>query len=222
VQSLEGNLCLIHGGPFANIAHGCNSLFATKTALNLGDYAVTEAGFGSDLGGEKFLDIVCDNGKLQPNVVVLITSIRSLKMHGGSEIKDLKTVNTTTLLEGINNLKQHIKNIQSFNLPLVVAINQFDTDAKEELETLKSFLETNDILYSFVTSFADGSKGAIDLAKKVLTLTKQKNILKPVYKLEDKLEDKIHKIVTRCYGAVGVEYSPKAQIKLKQLNNSRM
>jgi formate--tetrahydrofolate ligase len=221
VQSLEGNIALIHGGPFANIAHGCNSLFATKTAMNIADYTVTEAGFGSDLGGEKFLDIVCNNGNLKPNAVVLVTSVRSLKMHGGTSVKDLKTTNTVTLLEGINNLKQHIKNIESFNLPLVVAINQFNTDAPEELKVLKSFLEKNRIQYSFTTLFAHGSKGAIDLAKKVIKLTQQKNTLKPVYKLTDKLEDKINKIVTRCYGATGVTYSSEAKNKLKKLNNTK-
>jgi formate--tetrahydrofolate ligase len=219
VQSLEGNLCLIHGGPFANIAHGCNSLFATKTALNIGDYAITEAGFGSDLGGEKFFDIVCNNGNLKPNVVVLVTSIRSLKMHGGANIKELKTAKISTLVEGINNLKQHIKNIKNFNLPIVVVINQFATDTPEELKILEEFLDKNKIQHSLATLFAHGSKGALDLAEKVIKLTKTANQFKPIYNLNDKLENKIKKIVTQCYGADDVIYSPIAKSKLKQMNN---
>jgi formate--tetrahydrofolate ligase len=211
----------MHGGPFANIAHGCNSLFATKTAMNIADYTITEAGFGSDLGGEKFFDIVCNNGKLQPNAVVIVTSIRALKMHGGSDARNLESANLTTLREGIKNLKQHIKNIENFNLPLIVAVNQFDSDTPEELHELRSFLDYNKILYSFTTLFADGSQGAIDLAKKVISLASQKNKLRPIYKLTDQLEAKILKIATSCYGAKGVRYSPKAKIKLKQLNCSK-
>jgi formate--tetrahydrofolate ligase len=214
-------MALIHGGPFANIAHGCNSLFATKTAMNIGEYTITEAGFGSDLGGEKFLDIVCHNGKIQPNMVVLVVSIRSLKMHGLDDTKKVKTSDTASLLEGIKNLKQHISNIRAFNLPMVVAINQFNTDTDEEKQILRTFLEQNKVPYSFTTLFAHGSIGAIDLAKKVIQLASHKSKHKPVYKLSDKLEDKIYKIVTRCYGATGVEYSSKAKTKLKQLNNTK-
>ncbi|MDR0675210.1 MAG: formate--tetrahydrofolate ligase [Mycoplasmataceae bacterium] len=221
VQSLEGNMCLIHGGPFANIAHGCNSLFATKTAMNIADYVVTEAGFGSDLGGEKFFDIVCNNGKLCPNAVILVTSIRSLKMHGNDGVEKLQKNNINPLLKGINNLKQHIRNIQNFNVPLLIAINQFDSDTPKELETLEIFLTQNHVPYSFTTLFINGSRGAIDLAKKTIALTNQKSNFKPAYKLIDKLVDKINKIVTQCYGASGVDYSPQAKTKLKQFNNTK-
>jgi formate--tetrahydrofolate ligase len=202
-------MCLIHGGPFANIAHGCNSLFATKTAMNIADYTVTEAGFGSDLGAEKFLDIVCDNGSIQPNVVVLVTSIRSLKMHGDN----------TLLLNGINNLKQHIKNIQNFNLPLIIAVNSFVSDTKKDMEILETFFNTNNIAYSFTTVFSDGSPGGLDLAKKVIHKCATKQILKPIYSSTDLLSQKIFNIVSKCYGAQGVVYSPKAKAKLKKLEH---
>jgi formate--tetrahydrofolate ligase len=138
VQSIEGNLAIVHGGPFANIAHGCNSLIATKTALNLGDYVVTEAGFASDLGAEKFLDIVCDVGNIKPNAIVLVTSTRSLKMHGGVEDKTkLPLLNIEAIKLGINNLKSHIKNLSNFNIPFIVSITQIDISLKEELACLE-------------------------------------------------------------------------------------
>lgn len=221
VQSLEGNLVLVHGGPFANIAHGCNSVIATKTAMNLSDYTITEAGFGSDLGAEKFLDIVCSNSKIRPHAVVLVASIRSLKMHGGLAFKELNKIDKDCLKKGLENLEQHIRNIRSFGLPCVVAINKFHTDAKEEINELLSFTKLLGVECSISSVFTNGSKGAIDLAKKVVNQVKSKSKLIPVYSLTDKLKDKIHKIVTRCYGASGVEYSEKANTKLKQLNNSK-
>ncbi|MDR1991610.1 MAG: formate--tetrahydrofolate ligase [Mycoplasmataceae bacterium] len=220
VQTLAGNLALIHGGPFANIAHGCNSLFATKTAMNISEYTITEAGFGSDLGAEKFVDIVCDNGQLNPNLIVLVTSIRSLKMHGGEDNKTNLSGNHRLVL-GMNNLKQHIKNIKNFNLPFIVVINQFDTDKQTELKILKDFLEENKIQYSFTTLFKKGVSGAMDLAKKVLSLIDSKEEIKFIYKRNDKLDNKIHQIVTKCYGALGVEYSTKAQNQMKKLINTK-
>ncbi|GHU31984.1 hypothetical protein FACS1894166_04440 [Bacilli bacterium] len=221
VQSLEGNLALIHGGPFANIAHGCNSLFATKTAMNIADYTVTEAGFGSDLGAEKFMDIVCNNGKISPNAVVLVASVRSLKMHGGADAKNLGVEDIKALTIGLDNIQQHIKNIKAFNIPLIVAINQFASDSKHELKTLERFFNKEKVPYSLTTLFANGSKGAIDLAKQVIKLAKTKNTLHPVYKIGDSLDVKINKIIKRCYGATKVEYSPLAQGKLQTYMNKK-
>ncbi|GHU26279.1 hypothetical protein FACS1894152_0530 [Bacilli bacterium] len=221
VQSLEGNLALIHGGPFANIAHGCNSLFATKTAMNIANYTVTEAGFGSDLGAEKFMDIVCNNGGISPNAVVLVASVRSLKMHGGADAKNLGVEDIKSLTIGLENIQQHIKNIKAFNVPLIIAINQFASDTKQELKTLANFFAKEKVPYSLTTLFADGSKGAIDLAKQVIKLTNVKSTLRPVYKINEPLDVKINKIVTRCYGATKVEYSPLAQNKLKTYLNKK-
>ncbi|GHU48013.1 hypothetical protein FACS1894218_3790 [Bacilli bacterium] len=221
VQSLEGNLALIHGGPFANIAHGCNSLFATKTAMNIADYTVTEAGFGSDLGAEKFMDIVCHNGSVSPNAVVLVASVRSLKMHGGANTKNLGVEDIKSLTVGLENIEQHIKNIRAFNVPLIVAINQFASDSKQELKTLEKFFAKENVPYSLTTLFADGSKGAIDLAKQVIKLSKSKNALHPVYKIDEPLNVKIKKIATRCYGATAVEYSPLALSKLRAYQNKK-
>jgi formate--tetrahydrofolate ligase len=212
---------LVHGGPFANIAHGCNSVIATKTAMNLFDYTVTEAGFGSDLGAEKFLDIVCSNSKIKPNVVVLVASIRSLKMHGGLDFKELNKIDMKSLKKGLENLEQHINNIRAFGLPCIVAINKFHTDTKEEIDELLSFSKSQGVDCSISSVFTEGSKGAIDLAKKVVKQCEGSIKFNPAYLLTDKLEDKIHKIVTRCYGAEGVEYSTKAQEKLKELNNTK-
>jgi formate--tetrahydrofolate ligase len=184
--------------------------------MNIAEYTVTEAGFGSDLGAEKFLNIVCDNGAINPNVVVLVASIRSLIMHGNKECG-----NSKALIEGIENLRQHIENIKAFNLPVIVAINHFATDTKEEMNILESFLQTNKIIYSFTKVFDKGSLGGIDLAKKVVEACAHKKSLKPVYSKNDKLDVKISKIVTRCYGATGVKYSSKAEAKLKAFQNSK-
>jgi formate--tetrahydrofolate ligase len=189
--------------------------------MNIADYTVTEAGFGSDLGAEKFLDIVCHNSHLKPNVVVLVASIRSLKMHGGLTLKELTNVNMSCLHKGLENLEQHIQNIKHFGLPCVIAINKFHTDTKQEIDEIIKFAKSQSVDCSISTVFVDGSKGAIDLAKKVIGKCKSKSLLIPVYSLNDKLTTKINKIVTRCYGASGVEYSEKAKLKLKQLNNCK-
>jgi formate--tetrahydrofolate ligase len=220
VQSLEGNLALIHGGPFANIAHGCNSLFATKTAMNIGEYAITEAGFGSDLGAEKFMDIVCHNGKIKPNAVVLVASVRSLKMHGGADAKKLGNEDIKSLTIGLDNLRQHISNIKSFGMPIVVAINQFNTDTKKELVVLEHFFQTEQVEYSLTTLFINGSQGTIDLANKVIKLAQQPSKIIPAYSMQDSLKTKIDKIVKRCYGASGVVYSKNAIDKINRLTNS--
>jgi formate--tetrahydrofolate ligase len=221
VQSLEGNLALIHGGPFANIAHGCNSIMATKTAMNLAEYTVTEAGFGSDLGAEKFMDIVCPNAKFQPHAVVLVVSIRSLKMHGETNARELTKPNLNALAKGIINLQMHVKNLQNFNIPVVVAINQFPTDTKKELDLLAKYCEENNLVCSFTTLFAKGSIAAIDLAKKVISASKHLHKLKQVYCINQPLKVKLHQLVTKCYHADGVVYSPLALQKLKTLNNTK-
>lgn len=210
-------MALIHGGPFANIAHGCNSLIATKTAMNLAEITVTEAGFGSDLGAEKFLDIVCDVGDIEPNVIVLVVSIRSLKMHGGASLNDINVDNIELLKEGIRNLEQHIKNIYAFKKPLVVAVNEFAGDSINEKKFLEQYLQTTKIPYAFCTTFVDGSKGTIKLAKLVLTACNKKSKLNPVYKLTTPLYEKINSLVHRCYGAIRAEYTETAKAKLDAL-----
>ncbi|MDR2821750.1 MAG: formate--tetrahydrofolate ligase, partial [Mycoplasmataceae bacterium] len=170
VQTLEGNLAIVHGGPFANIAHGCNSIFATKTAMNLADYVVTEAGFASDLGAEKFLDIVCDVANLKPNAIVIVTSTRSLKMHGGVSKENLKEENHNAVIKGIENLNAHIKNIKNFNVPFIVSITQLDISLKSEIDIVCNWLKKNKYEYALNSSFEDGGKGAVELAKKVTTL----------------------------------------------------
>ncbi len=216
VQSLEGNIALIHGGPFANIAHGCNTIIATNTALNIGDYAVTEAGFASELGAEKFIDIVTNELGKFPNAVVLVTSLRSLKLHGGAS--DLSKEDLKSLEKGFDNLQRHIKNIKNFNIPFVVAINQFHTDTDKEIALISAFLTSQHIPFSLCTNFVNGGKGTIDLAKKVVKLCSKKSSPTRVYEMNDKLEDKINKIVTKCYGGNGVEYSPIAKKKLKEFS----
>jgi len=220
VQTLEGNLAIVHGGPFANIAHGCNSILATNTAMNLAEYTVTEAGFGSDLGAEKFLDIVCDQIKKVPNCVVLVASTRSLKMHGGISKENLKEENLEALKLGLENLHQHIKNIQSFNLPLIVSLTQLDISLKQELELVASWLKDNKIKYCFNDTFSLGSKGGEELAKMVVENCKDNsNAFSPVYNKTEDLKSKIEKICTRCYGATGAEYSKEVEEKIKQFNN---
>jgi formate--tetrahydrofolate ligase len=187
--------------------------------MNLADYVVTEAGFGSDLGGEKFFDIVCDNAKLKPNVVVLVASIRSLKLHGGC--KDLTKEDTKSLSEGLKNLKQHINNVKSFNVPLIVAINSFKNDTKNENNVLVEYFAKNNISYSFTTLFEHGSEGALDLANNVIKLSKINSTFKPIYNLNEPLKTKIYKVATQCYGAMDVIYSPIAKAKLTKLNNKK-
>lgn len=216
VQSLEGNLALVHGGPFANIAHGCNSIIATNTALNIGNYTVTEAGFASELGAEKFIDIVTNELGKFPNAIVLVTSLRSLKLHGGCT--DLAKEDVKSLEKGFDNLERHINNIKNFNVPFIVAINQFHTDSPKEIKTIQTFLTDQNIPYSLCTNFVNGSKGTTDLAKKVVELCEHKSVGKRIYSLSDPLEIKINKIITKCYGASKCEYSELASKKLKEFS----
>lgn len=215
VQTLEHNPVFVHGGPFANIAHGCNSLMATRTALKLGEFVVTEAGFGADLGLEKFLDIKTEYLKKSPDVVVLVATIRALKFHG-FESEEISSLEALKL--GVQNIARHTNNIKKFGIPYVIAINHFKDDTKEEIEYLINWAKENNHLISFVDSFIEGSKGAIDLATKVVGLSNQEKSFKRLYDLKDDLFAKVNKIATSIYGASGVSYSKQAKEKLDILN----
>lgn len=215
VQTLEHNPVLIHGGPFANIAHGCNSVIATKTALHLADYTVTEAGFGADLGAEKFLDIKCRLANLHPNAVVIVATIRALKQHGGIAFDDLKHENVDAMLKGCENLAKHIDTIQQFGLPYVVAINQFESDTEKEIEALENWCQENGHPMSLSQVWAKGGKGAIDLAKKVIALCEEDNTYAPLYDVNDTIENKITTIAQKVYGADGVNFTDKAKEQIE-------
>lgn len=220
VQTIENNPVLIHGGPFANIAHGCNSVLATKTCLKLADYVITEAGFGADLGAEKFLDIKCRKANLKPNAVVIVATIRALKQHGNVAYEDLQKENVDAMLEGCCNLKKHIETIQAFGLPYVVAINEFATDTKEEVEALQDWCKTHGHPMALSQVWAKGGAGAVDLAEILVDLVEMENNYKPLYEVEDTIENKILKIAQTCYGAKDVAYSDEAkeQIALFEKN----
>ncbi len=215
VQSLDGSPVFIHGGPFANIAHGCNSLIATRLGLKLADYVVTEAGFGADLGAEKFLDIKCRVGELQPNFVVLVATIKALKMHGGLSQDDLKNSNIEALEKGFSNLEKHVENIQMFHLPYLVAINRFPSDSEEEIQWLKNKCKATNIPVFLSDVYAQGGKGAIDIADYIVHHLQKKSYT-PLYDIKSSLEDKIFTIATKMYGARGVVYSEEAKAKLAQ------
>lgn len=215
VQTLEHNPVFVHGGPFANIAHGCNSLMATRTALKLGEFVVTEAGFGADLGLEKFLDIKTEYLKKSPDVVVLVATIRALKFHG-FESEEVSSLEALKL--GVQNIARHTNNIKKIGIPYVIAINHFKDDTEEEIEYLINWAKENNHLISFVDSFIEGSKGAIDLATKVVGLSNQEKSFKRLYDLKDDLFTKVNKIATSIYGASGVSYSKQAKEKLDILN----
>ncbi len=221
VQTLENNPVLIHGGPFANIAHGCNSIIATNMALKMGDYVVTEAGFGADLGAEKFLDIKCRLINNSPDAVIIVATLRALKYHGGISKEECSKENIEALKIGIHNLLRHIDNIKKYGLNPIVAINKFTTDTDKEIELLKEKL--NGIVnYSLLENWEKGGEGAVDLAKKVVeTCDKQKDF-KYMYNLEDTVEEKIEAVAKRIYGAKDVEYSELAKEQLKELNNSNL
>lgn len=211
VQTLEGTPALIHGGPFANIAHGCNSVMATKYALKMADYTVTEAGFGADLGAEKFLDIKCRFTGFKPDAVVIVATIRALKMHGGLAKTELATENIEALKKGMTNLAKHIENIQKFGLPIVVAINAFPTDTENELQELKALCESMGASVSISEAWAKGGEGAIDLAQKVIEATKKPSNFQYMYDVNDSIKDKINAIATKIYGADGVNYTPAVE-----------
>ena len=211
VQTLEGTPALIHGGPFANIAHGCNSVMATKYALKMADYTVTEAGFGADLGAEKFLDIKCRFTGFKPDAVVIVATIRALKMHGGLAKTELATENIEALKKGMTNLAKHIENIQKFGLPIVVAINAFPTDTENELQELKALCESMGASVSISEAWAKGGEGAIDLAQKVIEATEKPSNFQYMYDVNESIKDKIHAIATKIYGADGVNYTPAVE-----------
>lgn len=211
VQTLEGTPALIHGGPFANIAHGCNSVMATKYALKMADYTVTEAGFGADLGAEKFLDIKCRFAGFKPDAVVIVATIRALKMHGGLTKTELATENIEALKKGMTNLAKHIENIQKFGLPIVVAINAFPTDTENELQELKALCESMGASVSISEAWAKGGEGAIDLAQKVIEATEKPSNFQYMYDVNDSIKDKINAIATKIYGADGVNYTPAVE-----------
>ena len=217
VQTLDHNPVFVHGGPFANIAHGCNSVMATNLALKLGDYAITEAGFGADLGAEKFLDIKCRQAGLKPDAVVIVATVRALKMHGGVDKKELGNENLEALRKGIENLEKHIENIAKYGLPSVVAINAFPTDTKAELDLLKEICNAKGVDVALSEVWAKGADGGIELAEKVLEVleTKEANF-KPIYELELPIADKIKTIAKEIYGADDVTFTKKVLTKMKK------
>ena len=218
VQTLEHNPVFIHGGPFANIAHGCNSVIATKIALKMADYVITEAGFGADLGAEKFLDIKCRMAKLHPNAVVIVATIRALKQHGGVAYEDLGQENVQALLDGCANLAKHIDTVKQFGLPYIVAINQFINDTDAEIAALENWCQENGHLLSLSQVWAKGGEGAIDLAQKVVELCDQENNYAPLYDTNDTIEHKIETIARRVYGADGVEFTEEAKEQIALFN----
>ena len=215
VQTLENTPAIIHGGPFANIAHGCNSIIATKTALKMSDITVTEAGFGADLGAEKFLDIKCRYGNLNPDCVVLVATIRALKHHGGVKKDELNISNVDALNKGMKNLEKQIENIKAYGVPVVVAINKFITDSDEEVKAIEDFCKNIGVEVSLTEVWEKGGEGGIDLANKVIkTMEIEPSNFKMIYDSEESIKDKILKIVQTIYGGKGVNYTPQA---LKQI-----
>ncbi|HEP1526122.1 formate--tetrahydrofolate ligase [Streptococcus pyogenes] len=218
VQTLEHTPALIHGGPFANIAHGCNSVLATKLALKYGDYAVTEAGFGADLGAEKFIDIKCRMSGLRPAAVVLVTTIRALKMHGGVPKTDLATENVQAVVDGLPNLDKHLANIQDvYGLPVVVAINKFPLDTDAELQAVYDACDKRGVDVVISDVWANGGAGGRELAEKVVALAEQDNQFCFVYEEDDSIETKLTKIVTKVYGGKGITLTPAAKRELADL-----
>ena len=218
VQTLENTPAIIHGGPFANIAHGCNSVIATKLALKLGDIVVTEAGFGADLGAEKFLDIKCRYGGLNPNCVVVVATIRALKHHGGVSKEELSIPNVEALSKGIVNLEKQIENIKKYNVPVVVAINRFLTDSDDEVKFIKDYCNNLGVKVALSDVWAKGGEGGLELADIVEdVLENEKSNFKPIYNVEKSIEEKVLTIAKEIYGADGVQYSVAAKRQIKEL-----
>ena len=221
VQTIENNPVIIHGGPFANIAHGCNSVIATEMALKMSDYVITEAGFGADLGAEKFLDIKCRNLSTKPNAVVIVATLKALKYHGGATKEECTLENVEALRKGIHNLKRHIENIKKYGIEPIVAINKYTQDTQNEIEVLQE--ELNGIAkYSLLENWAKGGEGAVDLANKLIEICENKNDFKYMYELNDTIEEKIDKIAKNIYGAEKVEYSDLAKEQLKEINHLKI
>lgn len=218
VQTLENNPAIIHGGPFANIAHGCNSVLATKMAMKLADYTVTEAGFGADLGAEKFLDIKCRQMDISPDAVVIVATLRALKYHGGVAKDEVNNENEEALKEGIHNLLKHVENIKKYGLNPIVAINKFTSDTEKEIEILQNGLEGK-VEFSLLENWAKGGEGAKDLAEKVVKICEESKNFKPIYELKLSLEEKIEKVAKEIYGARNVIYSDEAKTQIEQIRN---
>lgn len=221
VQTIENNPAIIHGGPFANIAHGCNSIIATKMALKMSNYVVTEAGFGADLGAEKFLNIKCRKIDKSPDAVVIVATLRALKYHGGVSKEETGLENIEGLKKGINNLLKHIENIKKFGLNPIVAINKFENDTEKELNLLKETIKEK-VEYSLLENWSKGGEGAVDLANKVIKICEKKHEFNYTYNLEDSIKDKIEKIAKNIYGAKGVEYSEEANKQIEKIKNKEL
>ena len=220
VQTLEHTPAIVHGGPFANIAHGCNSVIATKMAMKLSDYVITEAGFGADLGAEKFLDIKCRKARLKPDVVVLVATIKAIKYHGGVEKGKIQEENIEGLKKGIDNLYRHIDNLKNkFGLNVIVALNRYTSDTEKEIRWLENNLNERDIPISIVEGWAKGGEGATDIATKITKLAEEKSDFKFIYNDEDTIAKKIKKVATKIYGAKDVEYSNEAKEKIQMIEN---
>ncbi len=218
VQTLEHTPALIHGGPFANIAHGCNSVLATKMSLKYADYTVTEAGFGADLGAEKFIDIKCRLAEIRPDAVVLVATIRALKMHGGVPKTELGEENVTAVIDGLPNLEKHLMNIQEvYGLPVVVAINKFPTDTQAELTAIEEACQERGVDVVLSEVWEKGGAGGVALAEKVVELAERENNFNFVYDLEDSIEEKLTKIVQKVYGGKGLELSKVARREMAEL-----
>ena len=218
VQTLEHTPAIIHGGPFANIAHGCNSIVATKLALKLAEYTVTEAGFGADLGAEKFLDIKCRKAGIKPDAVVIVATIKAIKYHGGIEKDKIQEENLKGLEKGMDNLYRHISNIKDkFGLNVIVAINRFNSDTEEEINYLRNKLEEEGIELSLVEGWAKGGEGAIDIAKKLVKLTEKEEHFQYIYELNEGIKEKIKKVATKIYGAKRVVFEEKATKEIERI-----
>lgn len=215
VQTLEHTPVLIHGGPFANIAHGCNSVIATRLALKLGDYVVTEAGFGADLGAEKFLDIKCRAAGFKPNAVVIVATVRALKMHGGVDVNELEKENVEAMLAGAANLEKHIESIKAFGVPYIVAINKFAKDTQAEVSALLNWCRENGHPAEEADGWASGGKGMTDLAKHIVEITDEESHYAPIYDVNETIQEKITKIAQIVYGAKDVEFSEEALAKIE-------
>lgn len=222
IQTLENTPCLMHGGPFANIAHGCNSIIATKLGLKLADYCITEAGFGADLGAEKFLDITCEKGKFTPNVIVLVATIRALKYNGGVTKENLNVENLDALKKGICNLERHISNLKKYKVPLVVTLNKFANDTDKEVEFVKEFCEKNGVEFEICEGFAKGSEGATALAEKVVKLCDEETNYTKIYDNNMSIKEKIDVLAREIYGAKDVAYTDKAEKKITEIHNLNM
>ena len=218
VQTLENNPAIIHGGPFANIAHGCNSILATKTALKFADYVITEAGFGADLGAEKFLNIKCRKAGLKPKAAVVVATVKALKLHGDIEEKDLKEENLEALAKGVQNLEKHIENLRKFNLPIVVALNVFVTDTEKELAFLENWAKEQGVEFSRTEVWEKGGLGGVDLAEKVVKAVEENDKeLQLLYKDEASITEKIETVCREIYGADGVNFSDEVKAEIKRI-----